>query len=388
MPVHSLAAAPRNPSAKSREGWYLIGCLPPTQSLTHVKIDSPAFVIGRRPESDLQIASQCVSARHAEILQIGPHLFIRDLGSTNGTFLNRQQVRQPTPIADGDHIEIANVEFRIDYRPAEPAVCRQDLDDLKRTAQAVDFLEANWVLSQFNELICHRRVTPAYQPIVNLTTEEVVGYEALARTTLPGLENPAEMFRTAELVGKEVELSLICRQKAIECGDWISPKQLVFVNTHSNENLQRDVLASLEKAVPSVPVVVEIHEGAIHDPQTTAEFCCRAREKGFTVAYDDFGAGQSRLLELVKAPPDYLKFDASLIRDVHQSNPYQWRMLKMLVDMCHDVPIVTIAEGIECREERDACRDLGFDMAQGYFFGKPQPPAAFQSHPAEPPAAR
>jgi EAL domain-containing protein (putative c-di-GMP-specific phosphodiesterase class I) len=383
MTSNSPVAAPAAPAAcKSRDGWYLVGCLPPGSSLIHIKVDSATFVIGRRPESDLQIPSQCVSARHAEILQIGAHLFIRDLGSTNGTFLNRTQVKEPKPIAPGDHIEIANVEFLVEFRAADSRPSRAEMDDLKKTTQAVDILESNWNLSQFHELIQKRLVTPAFQPIVDLATEKPIGYEALARTSLLGLENPAEMFRTAELVHKEVELSMICRDNALIQGRWIPPHYSLFVNTHSNEDLQNHILPTLVRSRREYPgrcMVVEIHEGAIHDPRLTVEFCRQVRDLGYKVAYDDFGAGQSRLLELVKAPPDYLKFDACLIRDVHQANPYQWRMLKMLVDMCHDVPIVTIAEGIECQEEFEACRQLGMDYGQGYLFGRPKPSSAYTS---------
>ncbi|WP_437202448.1 EAL domain-containing protein [Planctomicrobium sp. SH664] len=381
MTSQTLITAPGTTAPpKARAAWYLVGCLPPIRTLSQIKIDSPTFVIGRRPESDLAIASQCVSARHAEILQIGPHLFIRDLGSTNGTFLNRQQVKQPTPIAEGDHIEIANVEFRVELRSAEVWSPRQDLDVLKKTAQAVEILESNWVLSQFNRLMETRGVLPHYQPLYDLRSMDVIGYESLARTPLVGLENPAEMFRTAEMVHQEVELSLICRQKAVEYSQWMPPGTHLFVNTHSHESLDVDVLPSLRqlrREYPDLPIVVEVHEGAIHDPMMTAEFCHRIRDLGMKVAYDDFGAGQSRLLELVKAPPDFLKFDASLIRDVHEANSYQLRMMKMLVDICHDVPIVTVAEGVEKAEEMETCKDLGFDIGQGFFLGRPMPVSAY-----------
>lgn len=374
----SPPVAPAGP--KAREGWFLIGCLSPEKSLTEVKIDSPTFIIGRRPESDLQIVSQCVSARHAEILQIGPHLFIRDLGSTNGTYLNRQQVKQPTPISIGDHIEIANVEFRVEFRNGSSQDPRHELEALKKTTQAVDVLESNWVLSQFSLLLSGEMVMPSYQPILSMKSLTIVGYEALARTSLIGLENPAEMFHVAEMVKKEVDLSIICRRKAMDDCRFLGPTHSLFVNTHSNEQFQTDLLNSLTEIrnnYPDISAVVEIHEGAIHDPYVTAEFCKNVRDMGYKVAYDDFGAGQSRLLELVKSPPDYLKFDACLIRDVHQCNPYQRRMLKMLVDMCHDVPVITIAEGVESRDELEACRDLGFDLGQGYYFGRPKPPSAY-----------
>lgn len=369
-----------NAASKTRDGWFLVGCLPPLRTLTQIKVDSPAFVIGRKVESDLQIASQTVSARHAEILQIGPHLFLRDLGSTNGTYLNRRQVTQPTAITDGDHIEIANVEFRVEYRSTEISPSKADLDALKKTAHAVDILESNWVLSQLHQLLLGQDVTPYYQPIVQFGDETPIGYESLARTGLIGLENPAEMFRTAEMVNREVELSLICRLKALEHSNFIPESACLFMNTHSNESLEIDVLPSLielRNTNPNRKFVIEIHEGAINDPLLTVDFCKTVRDLGFQVAYDDFGAGQSRLLELVKAPPDFLKFDASLIRDIHEANPYQRRMLKMLVDMCHDANIITIAEGVETDEERDACRELGFELGQGFFFGRPKPASAY-----------
>jgi len=381
MPIQShLQPNGLAPANKMREGWYLVGCLPPLRTLTQIKIDSPAFLIGRRGEADLQISSQCVSARHAEILQIGPHLFLRDLGSTNGTYLNRRQVKQPSPIADGDHIEIANVEFRVEFRPSEVCTTRSDLEALKKTTHAIDVLESDWVLSQLNVLLQGAEVVPFYQPILDLRSNRILGYESLARTSLVGLENPAEMFRTAEMVNREVELSLLCRRKALEHSRFVPANSLVFVNTHSHESLDRDVLPSLhelKQVFPHQQVVIEIHEGAINNPHLTAEFCKAVRDLGYKVAYDDFGAGQSRLLELVKAPPDILKFDACLIRDVHEANPYQRRMLKMLVDMCHDVPIVTLAEGVETQAECDACCELGFDMGQGFFFGRPKPASGY-----------
>ena len=99
-----------------KTGWYLSGRLPPGRTLSLIPIDQEVFAIGRRPGLNLQLASARVSGRHAEILIIGQHLFVRDLGSTNGTFVNRRRVKQPTPIGDGDHIEIADIEFKVEFR--------------------------------------------------------------------------------------------------------------------------------------------------------------------------------------------------------------------------------------------------------------------------------
>jgi EAL domain-containing protein (putative c-di-GMP-specific phosphodiesterase class I) len=352
-------------------GWSLSGCLPPGRALTRLQITGPTFVIGRRPGVDLQIASMCVSSRHAELMQVGDNLFIRDLGSTNGTFVNRNRVRQPTPVAAGDHIQIADIEFRIDCASVPGFV---PVSDQKKTAQAFDCLEHDWTLSQFNELLTTRAVTPHYQKIVHLPSETITGFEALARSTLLGLENPARMFQAAALVNKDVELSIVCRQRAVEDASWIPPGVALFLNTHPNESLEIDVLPSiklLRKQNPGLAIVVEVHEKSVEDAGQMQEFCKEIRRIGAKVAYDDFGAGQSRLLELIKAPPDLLKFDASLIRDIHVASNHQRRMLQFLVQMALDVPTVPLAEGVESLQEAELCRELGFELAQGYQFGKP-----------------
>ena len=351
-------------------GWCLTGCLPPGRSLSSILIDSDAFVIGRRPGVNLQVSSVRVSGRHAEILRVGDHLFIRDLGSTNGTFVNRRRVRQPTPIGDGDHIEIADLEFRLEFHKSQSDLIVAQ----KKTAACIETMESDWILSQFERLIRERAVTAYFQPLISLQDNSVIGYEALARSSVPGLENPGLMFQTAHMVSREVELSLICRQRALEGAVQLAPGSRIFVNTHPLESPSVDLIPSiqiLQKRYPHIPIVVEIHEGAVHDIHTMSETAKAIRDLGAELAYDDFGAGQARLVELVQVPPDYLKFDMCLIRNIDKADAQQKRMLKMLVDMANDIPTITLAEGIETAEEAEACRDMGFHMAQGYYFGKP-----------------
>jgi EAL domain-containing protein (putative c-di-GMP-specific phosphodiesterase class I) len=357
-------------------GWSLWGCLTTASELREFRVTGPAFVIGRYPQCDLQIPSRCVSGRHAEIMEMDGQLFLNDLGSTNGTFLNRRKVQWPTPLASGDHIEIANVEFRVEFQRGPDADTTNANDSLKQTMRIMDAMEPDWIFSQFQELIEQQSVTPHYQPLVRLETGTTFGYEALARSSLPGLETPGQMFEAARLLNREVELSRVCRHRAIEQASAAQLNSTVFINTHPKERLDTDVLPSLvtiRNTFPDVPVVIELHEAAIQDPQLTRSFADQLKELDIKLAYDDFGAGQSRLLELVKTPPAFLKFDACLIRDIHLADPYQWRMLKMLVEMARDVSISTVAEGIECQEEEDACRDLGFDLVQGFHLGRPAP---------------
>ncbi len=370
MSISTLRLPTAGENNRAETGWCLTGCLPPARTLSSTPIDSDAFVIGRRPGVNMQVASVRVSGRHAEILRVGDLLLIRDLGSTNGTFVNRRRVRQPTPIGDGDHIEIADLEFRLEYQ----RLTSDSGINIKKTAACVDELESDWVLTQFDQLVRERAVTAYFQPLIYLHDKSIVGYEALARSTVPGLENPGLMFQTAQLVNREVELSLICRQRAMEAAPQLASGARIFLNTHPLESPSVDLIPSintLRRKFPHIPMVVEIHEGAIHDLHTMSETAKALRDIDVELAYDDFGAGQARLVELVKIPPDYLKFDMCLVRNIDKADAQQRRMLKMLVDMANDIPTITLAEGIETAEEAEACREIGFHLGQGYFFGRP-----------------
>jgi EAL domain-containing protein (putative c-di-GMP-specific phosphodiesterase class I) len=91
------------------------------------------------------------------------------------------------------------------------------------------------------------------------------------------------------------------------------------------------------------------------------------------LAFDDFGAGQARLIELTETLPDYVKFDVQLIRGIHAASAGRQKALATLVRLVHDLGIATLAEGVELAEERAACHQLGFDLAQGFYLGRPEP---------------
>src|SRR4030095_5636818 len=95
---------------------------------------------------------------------------------------------------------------------------------------------------------------------------------------------------------------------------------------------------------------------------------------GMKLAFDDFGAGQTRLAELVEVRPNYVKFDRKLICDIDKTGASRQQMVGSLVAMCRQLGIITLAEGVETAGEVDICRQIGFELMQGFFFGKPVAP--------------
>lgn len=109
------------------------------------------------------------------------------------------------------------------------------------------------------------------------------------------------------------------------------------------------------------------------NPWVIRELRATLRDLDMRLAYDDFGAGQARLLELMEVPPDYLKFDMSLTRGIAIAPFARQHILASLVRNTRDLGIVTLAEGIETEEEHEACRELGFELGQGFYYGRPRP---------------
>jgi EAL domain-containing protein (putative c-di-GMP-specific phosphodiesterase class I) len=98
----------------------------------------------------------------------------------------------------------------------------------------------------------------------------------------------------------------------------------------------------------------------------------KLRELGFRLAVDDLGAGYAGLNTFTQLEPEVVKLDMSLIRDV-DTNHKKRCIVSRMQEMCTDLGIVVVAEGIETREERETLVELGCDKLQGYLFAKPGP---------------
>jgi len=360
--------------------WFLSGQIRTGEPLRHVPIHGWPFVIGRRPDVTLSLPCQTVSGRHAEIREREGGIAVCDLGSTNGTYVNGQRIAGETPLQHDDLIQFADVPFRVRL---------QDSGVSGRTLQE-DVCDRALALVQFDNLMNQRAVVPYFQPIVDFKSRQVTGYEVLGRSRLVGLETPSAMFRAAGQLNLEVELSRMLRWEGIQAASPFGPDPELFVNTHPAEMAASGLIESIHanrEIDPQKSLTLEIHEAAVTDAAMMRELRAVLTDLDMKLAYDDFGAGQTRLIELVEVRPDYLKFDMSLIRGIHTATASRQQMLGTLVRMVRELDIIPLAEGIECEGEHDTCLQLDFELSQGFLYGKPAPirlcsPVLEEDHPA------
>lgn len=359
--------APRSDAPVERGTvWCLTGHLNEGDSIREIPIRPLPFRIGRRNDLSLSLPCRTVSSVHAELFVDQDILRVRDLQSTNGTYVNGIRVAPSARLKEGDLVQFAAVVFRIGKQSADHASGTVDSDVCDRAMALV----------QFDRLLEQRAVVPFFQPIVDVRDLRVVGFEMLARSRLYGLTDPKRMFMAAAQLNLESELSRMMRSEGMRVGKSLAGSPNLFLNTHPMELAESGLIESIKEvreATPEQPITLEIHEAAVTSPAGMRELRAKLTALDVKLAYDDFGAGQARLAELVEVRPDYLKFDIHLIKDVHLAGKERQNLLKHLVRMVNDLGIVPLAEGVECREESDFCKDAGFQLGQGYYYGRPAP---------------
>ncbi|SEF30885.1 PAS domain S-box-containing protein/diguanylate cyclase (GGDEF) domain-containing protein [Amycolatopsis pretoriensis] len=223
---------------------------------------------------------------------------------------------------------------------------------------------------------------PAYQPVVDLRTGEMVAVEALLRWTHPrhGAISPAEFIPLAEesdlinVIGKEM-LRATTRELATRRGEQgldltlkvnLSTRQLD--DPHLVPAVQ-DALA--QTGLPASALCLEVTESALmRDQEAAAEVLASLRSLGVLLAIDDFGTGYSSLAQLRRLTLDTLKIDRSFITGIAESRDAE-AIVTSIIAMAHAVDLTVIAEGVESAEQVELLRALGCDQAQGYHLGRP-----------------
>ena len=357
-----------NAATPAERRWVLVGRFS-GNTPTQVVLDPLPFVVGRRPDVSLTLARPTISGLHAEFYQTDHGLFLRDLGSTNGTFVNGERLAGSRLMEPGYLIQFADRPFQLTFDAAMPT---------DNTA-AKNVCDHAFALVQFRTLIANSAVEAYYQPIIHLQSNEPLAYEVLARSRLQGLESAGEMFHAAEELDMHIALSqLVCR-KGLETSWTFEKPPHLFLNTHPDEMSSPDFFDWLERVreiAPLQPLTIEIHEAAITDVAALSDLRKHLDELNMGLAFDDFGAGQARIAELAEIRPNHLKFDRRIITGLDIADASRRRFVQSLIHAVQDLGIMPLAEGVETAGELQVCRELGFETAQGYYLGRPEPAGA------------
>jgi len=213
----------------------------------------------------------------------------------------------------------------------------------------------------------------AYQPIVLWSAQRVFAYEALLRSREPTLPSPTAILDAAERLNRVHELGRsIRRAVAMDIAGFPEPTQ-VFVNLHPLDLLDDDLVGgTCPLSEHSRRVVLEITERAPLDGMRDIRPRIAAlRALGYRIAIDDLGAGYAGLTSFAHLEPDIVKIDRSLVQDIGSDRTKQM-LLGSLAQLCGQLDMSVICEGIETLEERDTLLALDCDLLQGYLFAHPE----------------
>ena len=217
-----------------------------------------------------------------------------------------------------------------------------------------------------------------YQPIVEPSTGDPVGAEALVRWNREGhVRMPDEFIGEAERGGMIVAIDRTVLTKVVHAlGDMPDDRPGFISLNLSARNFLEDDLTDLFAQTLAVArlrsdrLVVEITETAlIRDPPGTIRQLAALRELGIRVALDDFGTGYSSLSYLRRLPVDILKIAAPFIADIEQDDSF----VRTIIDLGRNLGLTIVAEGVESEGQRRKLQELGCDLAQGFLFSRPLP---------------
>ena len=237
--------------------------------------------------------------------------------------------------------------------------------------------------AELKKAIADGQLRVVYQPLVKMADRSVFGFEALARWTHPnkGPVPPDYFIPLAERHGLISAISEQVEKTTIrQCGKWrsegldyrmsinLSPK--ILVNLKLPEMLEQ---MAIDHSITTEDILLEVTETAVtEDVAKYLDILTRLRMKGFNLAIDDFGTGQSSLQQLTKVPFNELKIDTAFVKSMDRDRDCRM-IVETSIRLAHSLDMFVIAEGIETEGIWNNLRDLGCDIGQGYWIGKPMP---------------
>lgn len=231
---------------------------------------------------------------------------------------------------------------------------------------------------QLHEIILATRLAAVFQPILDMQSATVIGFEGLIRGPVGSpLHSPVDLFSTARACGKVAEVEYLSRRVVLESFARLGFAGKVFLNVSPDVLLQQDsktgeTLKYIERlGLQPRQVIIELTENApTLDYPSLRDATEHYRSMGFEIAIDDLGEGFSGLRLWSEIRPDYVKIDKHFIQNIH-IDPVKLQFARSIQEIAAKSGARVIAEGIESHAELMAVRGLGIAYGQGYHIARP-----------------
>ncbi len=238
------------------------------------------------------------------------------------------------------------------------------------------------ILSELYRIIKEEALKPVFQPIVHLESNEIIGFEALMRPqTTSALANPELLFKKALQFGVYQKLELLSWRKIIEYAETSLKDKYLFLNCSpyliEGENFLEIQSLFAENNIKIQNIVLELTErSSVSAFETFTENLSCYRDLGLRFAIDDVGGGYASLEAIVNIKPDIVKIDRHIVQGL-ENDPFKQSVIKFMSAFCKENNMLSIAEGIETKEELQALRQIGINAGQGYLLSRPAPEIDF-----------
>jgi EAL domain-containing protein (putative c-di-GMP-specific phosphodiesterase class I) len=257
---------------------------------------------------------------------------------------------------------------------------RAALREAREDAELSERIAARRRRQRLFDLVLEGQVRSVYEPIVEVATHTVYGYEALARGPEGSeLHSPAALFASAEEEDLLFQLDCLCRQSGLDGARDFPRESKLFLNvrptTIHDPNFQADALdRTLEQCnLRPSDVVFEISEQeSIENFSIFREVRDYYGKLGFEIALDDVGAGYASLESVMELGPEYIKVDRAFVTGIDEDSARQ-ELLRALQAVADKINARIIGEGLDTLEELETLGRLGISFGQGWLFGKPHP---------------
>ncbi|MDB5992261.1 MAG: diguanylate cyclase [Herbaspirillum sp.] len=234
------------------------------------------------------------------------------------------------------------------------------------------------MLSRLHEIIDQRQLSALFQPIIDMHSGDIIGYEGLIRgPSNSPLHSPLKLFKVARLHNLSVEVEHLCRHIVMAQFAKADLPGSLFLNVSPGALVQREARLGetlrylQEMGINPRRIIIELTENEpTYDYEVLRKAAMHYREMGFQIAIDDLGEGFSSLRLWSELLPEYVKIDMHFIQGINQ-DPMKLQFVRSIQQIAQQTGCMVIAEGIETQAELLTIRDLGISCGQGYHIARP-----------------